>query len=93
MSIARHEQGILRNPKTDVTHYYAKLGLSDKGYSIKGLVVSNSLKQEPLDLPNFYFFLQNNSFSRLFCMEINVLGSIFCNKQKYHRLKRFLKVT
>ena len=39
-------------PQTGVTHYYAQLGLPDKGRAIKGLVVCNSWDIEPQDLLN-----------------------------------------
>ncbi len=35
-------------PTTGATHYYAKLGLQDKGLAIKGLVVCNSWDIEQL---------------------------------------------
>ena len=39
-------------PKTGATQYHARLGLSDKGCTIKGLVVCNSWDLEPWDPPN-----------------------------------------
>ncbi len=39
-------------PQTGATHYYAQLGLPDKGRAIKGLVVCNNWDLEPLDLLN-----------------------------------------
>ncbi len=37
---------------SDARHYYAQLGLPDKGRAIKGLVVCNNWDLEPLDLLN-----------------------------------------
>ena len=39
-------------PQKGGTHYNAQLGLPDKGRAIKGLVVSNGLDLEPLNLLN-----------------------------------------
>ncbi len=39
-------------PKPAATHYFSKLGLTDKGHAIKELVVCNSWDLEPLYLPN-----------------------------------------
>ncbi len=38
--------------QTGATHYYAQLGLQEKGRAIKGLVVRNTWDLEPLDLLN-----------------------------------------
>ena len=38
--------------KTGATHYHTKLGLPDKGRTIKGLFVCNYWDLEPLDLLN-----------------------------------------
>ncbi len=39
-------------PQTGATHYYAQLGLPDKGRAIKGLVVCNNWDLEPYELLN-----------------------------------------
>ncbi len=39
-------------PQTGATQYHRQLELPDKGLAIKGLVVSNNLDLEPLDLLN-----------------------------------------
>ena len=39
-------------PQTGANQYHAQLGLPDKGYEIKGLVVCSNWDLEHLDLPN-----------------------------------------
>ncbi len=38
--------------QTGTTQYNAQLGLSDKGWTIKGLVVCNNWDLDPLDMLN-----------------------------------------
>ena len=41
-------------PKTGATQYHAQLGLPDKGYAIKGLVVFNNRDPAKRSGPRFY---------------------------------------